>query len=96
VIVGIRGDELNKLYERDAAGAAREKSQFVVRNGTGIAFLPDDLHSIHMDAPILNFHMYGLALEQLHRREYYKPETDSWQVFPAHSDIREARAGLAR
>jgi len=35
--------------------------------------------------------MYGLALEQLHRREYYKPKENAWAVFPAHSDIREAR-----
>ena len=96
VIVGIRGEELNRLYERDPAGAARENGQYVVRAGTGIAFMPDDLHSIHMEAPILNFHMYGVALEELHAREYYKPETKTWQVFPAHSDIREARAGRAR
>ena len=32
------------------------------------------------------------ALEQLHRREYYKPKENAWAVFPAHSDIREARA----
>ena len=54
--------------------------------------MPEDLHSIHIDAPLLNFRMYGLALEQLHRREFYKEKEGRWEVFPAHSDIREARA----
>lgn len=91
VIVGIEGDELNRFYDRTAEGGVREKGQHMVRQGSGVAFLPDDLHSIHIDGKTLNFHMYGLALEQLHRREYYKPQENAWAVFPAHSDIREAR-----
>jgi predicted metal-dependent enzyme (double-stranded beta helix superfamily) len=92
VIVGIEGDELNRFYDKTAEGGVREKGQAMVRQGSGVAFLPDDLHSIHIDGTTLNFHMYGLALEQLHRREYYKPKENAWAVFPAHSDIREARA----
>ena len=95
VIVGIEGDELNRFYDRTAEGGVREKGQHVVRQGAGVAFLPDDLHSIHIDGTTLNFHMYGLALEQLHRREFYKPKENAWAVFPAHSDIREARAAHA-
>ncbi len=91
VIVGITGDELNRFYERTPDGGVRETGQHMVRQGSGVAFLPDDLHSIHIDAPLMNFHMYGLGLEQLHRREYYKAEEKRWHVFPAHSDIREAR-----
>jgi len=34
---------------------------------------------------------HRLALEQLHRREYYKSDERAWAVFPPHSDIREAR-----
>jgi predicted metal-dependent enzyme (double-stranded beta helix superfamily) len=90
VIVGISGEELNRFYQRAAEGV-RETGSAVVRQGTGVAFLPDDLHSIHIDAPALNLHMYGKGLEQLHRREYYKEEEKRWKVFPAHSDIREAR-----
>ena len=92
VIVGMSGDEQNRFYERSADGGVRETGRFVVSPGTGVAFMPDDLHSIHIDAPLLNFHMYGLALEQLHRREYYQPDERRWKVFPAHADIREARA----
>jgi len=90
VIVGITGEELNRFYER-ADGGVRETGQAVVKQGTGVSFLPDDLHSIHIQAPLLNFHMYGLGLDQLHRREFYKADEKVWKVFPAHADIREAR-----
>jgi predicted metal-dependent enzyme (double-stranded beta helix superfamily) len=91
VIVGVSGEELNRFYERVESGV-REKGNAVVRQGTGVAFMPEDLHSIHIQAPLINFHMYGLALEELHHREYYKPEERTWKVFPPHSDIREARS----
>jgi predicted metal-dependent enzyme (double-stranded beta helix superfamily) len=91
VIVGVTGEELNRFYDRSADGGVKEKGQFVVKQGTGVAFLPEDLHSIHIDKPLLNFHMYGLALEQLSHREYYKAKEGAWAVFPPHSDIREAR-----
>ncbi len=90
VIVGVTGEELNKFYDRAAEGV-QEKGRDVVRQGTGVTFLPEDLHSIHIEAPLLNFHMYGLALEQLHSREFYKEKERRWDVFPPHSDIREAR-----
>jgi predicted metal-dependent enzyme (double-stranded beta helix superfamily) len=91
VIVGVEGEELNRFYERNPDGSVAEKGQFLVRQGTGVSFMPEDLHSIHIRAPLINFHMYGLALEQLHRREYYKAEERAWRVFPPHTDIREAR-----
>ena len=91
VIVGVTGEELNRFYDRSAEGAPREKGEYVVKQGTGVCFLPEDLHSIHIQAPLVNFHMYGLALDHLHKREYYKAEEKAWKVFPAHGDIREAR-----
>src|SRR5947199_1047298 len=90
VIVGVSGEELNRFYDRVDSGV-REKGNAVVRQGTGVAFMPEDLHSIHIQAPLINFHMYGLALEELHHREYYQVEERAWKVFPPHSDIREAR-----
>ena len=95
VIVGVSGEELNRFYDRTADNGVREKGQHVVRQGSGVSFMPEDLHSIHVDGPLLNFHMYGLALEQLHRREFYKPDEHAWDIFPPHSDIREARGGRA-
>lgn len=90
--MGVTGEELNRFYERDARTGVRETGRDVVRQGTGVAFMPEDLHSIHIEAPLLNFHMYGLALEQLHGREFYKEQEHRWEAFPAHSDIRDARA----
>ena len=99
VIVGVSGHELNRFYDRTSDGP-REKGQYVVEQGTGVAFLPDDYHSIHIEAPLVNFHMYGLALDHLPRREYYDAKEKAWQIFPPHSDILEARpkarAALAR
>ena len=93
VIAGIAGTELNKFYRRTDAGGVEQTGEHTVEQGEGVAFLPDDLHSIHIHGagPTLNFHMYGLGLEQLHRREYYDAKEQIWNVFPAHNDIRDAR-----
>jgi predicted metal-dependent enzyme (double-stranded beta helix superfamily) len=90
VIVGVTGEELNRFYDR-VEGRPLEKGQYVVKQGTGVCFLPEDLHSIHIQAPLVNFHMYGLGLDQLHKREFYKADEGAWRIFPAHGDIREAR-----
>ncbi|MFK7963812.1 MAG: cysteine dioxygenase [Burkholderiaceae bacterium] len=91
VIVGIEGQELNKLYERTIDGSVHETGSHVVEQGSGVAFMPDDLHSIHIepDSLVLNFHMYGLALEQLHGRRFFKESSREWLHFPASSGIRE-------
>jgi predicted metal-dependent enzyme (double-stranded beta helix superfamily) len=91
VIVGVTGEELNRFYDRAEDGGVREKGTFMVKQGSGVAFLPDDLHSIHIQAPLINFHMYVLGLDHLHKREFYKADEGVWRVFPAHADIREAR-----
>jgi len=91
VIVGVSGEELNRFYGRAEKGV-REKGQAVVKQGTGVAFMPEDLHSIHIQAPLVNFHMYGLGLDHLHKREFYKADEGVWKIFPAHADIREARS----
>jgi predicted metal-dependent enzyme (double-stranded beta helix superfamily) len=91
VIVGVSGKELNRFYDRTPDGP-REKGQYVVEQGSGVAFMPDDYHSIHIEAPLVNFHMYGLAIDYLPRREYFDAKEHAWRVFPPHRDIREARA----
>lgn len=91
VVVGFEGQELNKFYDRTADGRVEEIGQYMVENGTGVAMLPEDLHSIHLDAPALNFHCYGLALERLAEREFYDARSDSWKIFPPGGNITEAR-----
>jgi hypothetical protein len=93
VIVGVSGEELNRFYDRAEPGV-RQKGEHVVKQGTGVAFMPEDLHSIHIQAPLVNFHMYGLALEQLAHREYFDAKAGAWKIFPPHSDIREARESV--
>lgn len=91
VIAGIEGEELNRLYEHDGDGGVTQVTETVVGPGTAVAFLPDDLHSIHIDgeAPVLNFHMYGLGLEQLHGRRYYRADSHEWKFFPASDSIAD-------
>jgi hypothetical protein len=95
VIVGVHGHEPNRFYRRTAEGGVEETGAQVVGPGTGVTFMPDDLHSLDIPggAPMLNFHMYGLALEQLAKRQYYMEREHVWRHYPAHSDIREARHG---
>jgi len=93
VVVGHAGNELNRFYERSDDGVV-EIGRHMVGAGTGVAMLPDDLHSIHIDEPALNFHCYGLALERLDSRRYYSTTTGEWKLFSAVSGIREARPGL--
>jgi predicted metal-dependent enzyme (double-stranded beta helix superfamily) len=94
VVVGFSGQELNKFYERSDDGGVTEVGQHLVEAGTGVAMLPDDLHSIHIDGPALNFHCYGLALERLDQREYYSANDGKWKIFSNVSGIREARTNL--
>lgn len=98
IIVGVHGEEPNVLYERTVDGGVRETGRSVVKQGTGVAFLPDDLHSLDIPggAPMLNFHMYGLAIPQLFKREYYNARDHSWHYYPPHTDIRDVRAGATQ
>jgi len=91
VVVGFEGQELNRFYERSDAAGVEQVDEHLVEAGTGVAMLPDDLHSIHIDGPALNFHCYGLALERLDGRVFYDRKAGEWRTFDAHGDIREAR-----
>ncbi len=93
VIVGLLGQEKNRFYKKISTGVEMVREE-VVQERTGVTLLPDDLHSIHIEQgePVLNFHMYGLALEQLPGRNYWSNKSKEWRTFPAHTDIREARS----
>ena len=95
VIVGIDGEEENKVYDRvddrsvPGRGAVRERHREVIRAGTGMAYMPDDIHSIHVlgERPILHLHMYGRALEHLPDRIAFDVEAGTYQVYPAYPEI---------
>ena len=96
VIVGIEGAEQNLLWRRtddgsvDGRGEVEETGQLMVEPGSGIAFMPQDIHSIHVtgDQPTLHFHMYGRGLEQLTERIGFQRQDGTYRVYPPHRDIR--------
>ncbi|SDH36081.1 hypothetical protein SAMN04487926_104107 [Paraburkholderia steynii] len=83
VIAAIDGAELNRIYRRTDDGRDPERAQLelshevVVRPGVPIAFLPDDIHSIHVGGaePTLHFHLYGRPLDTLTGRLGFEPGT---------------------
>ena len=94
VIAGMEGVEQNRFYRRQEDGPV-ETGRVDVALGSGVALLPDDLHSIHIhgDAPVLNFHMYGRALDTIDDREYWSDKQASWLFFPAQEGIIDRRDG---
>ena len=72
VVVSVEGQELNKVYRREP-GALVIDHEVMVEPGTGIALMPEDIHSIHTlgDVSTRHLHMYGLALEVLDNRMAY-------------------------
>ena len=83
VIAAIEGAELNRIYRRTDDGSDPERAslelshEVVVRPGVPIAFLPDDIHSIHVGGaePTLHFHLYGRPLETLTGRLGFETDT---------------------
>lgn len=96
VVVGVEGEEVNRHYRRLDDGAAPGRAQLeeigetVVKAGTGVALMPDDIHSIRRrsDAPMLHFHLYGRSIEHLPERRQFDPPSGTFQVYPASPNIQ--------
>lgn len=93
VIVGIAGEEHNKIYRRPSgAGAAPMEiaAEVTVKPGSGVCLLPDDIHSIHMRGtdPKLHLHLYGKAISEMTERVKYDPATGESAFFAPHPDAR--------
>jgi predicted metal-dependent enzyme (double-stranded beta helix superfamily) len=96
VVVGIEGEETNRLWRRVDNGATpgqaklEQVEETVVAPGTGIALMPDDIHSIHRasGAPLLHLHLYGRSIERLPERKQFDLERGTYQVYPANPNIR--------
>src|SRR3954469_7252904 len=101
VVVSVEGQELNRVYRRLDDGAESGKARLelvrevMVEPGTGIALMPEDIHSIHTsgDRPTRHLHVYGLALEKLDERKAY--DMESGQVIPYNRDFMKPTATAA-
>jgi hypothetical protein len=97
VVVGVEGEERNRLYRRvddgGAPGEARLESagETLVRPGAGVALMPEDVHSIRREssAPMLHFHLYGRSIEHLPERRKFDLERGTSEVYPANPRIKK-------
>jgi predicted metal-dependent enzyme (double-stranded beta helix superfamily) len=89
VVVGVEGQELNKVYRRVDDGSREGHAELepvrevMVEPGTGIALMPEDIHSIHTEgsASTRHLHVYGLALERLDERHGFDLEANTVQPY---------------
>jgi predicted metal-dependent enzyme (double-stranded beta helix superfamily) len=89
VVVSVDGQELNRVYRRvdDGSEAGKARLELVrevmVEPGTGIALMPEDIHSIHTSGatPTRHLHVYGLALEKLDQRQGFDMEAGTVQPY---------------
>ncbi|HYZ64045.1 MAG TPA: cysteine dioxygenase family protein [Acetobacteraceae bacterium] len=89
VVVSVEGQELNRVYRRVDDGSEPGKARLelvrevMVEPGTGIALMPEDIHSIHTSGttPTRHLHCYGLALERLDQRQGFDMEAGTVQPY---------------
>lgn len=82
VIVGLEGNELNKLYERvddgktAGKGKVRVTSEVELKLGSGIYLMPEEIHSVHTKGghTMLSMHMYGLSMPRQTERIEFLPD----------------------
>lgn len=94
-IVGIEGEELNKLYRRTDDGRSNDEAhielvgEHIVKAGNPIYLMPDDIHSIHVQSaePTLHLHLYGRRLADLKDRLQFDVASGRATYFPPNPNI---------
>ena len=89
VVASVEGQELNRVYRRVDDGSTEGKAELelvrevMVEPGTGIALMPEDIHSIHTTGSTTtrHLHCYGLALERLDQRQGFDMEAGTVQPY---------------
>ncbi len=89
VVTAVEGQELNRVYRRTDDASVPGKAtleldrEVMVEPGRGVAFMPDDIHSIHTSGtqPTRHLHVYGLALEKLDARQGFDPDAGTVQPY---------------
>lgn len=87
-IAPVEGTEQNYLFDRLDAGtepgkaSLREAGVIPVGGTTGIALMPDDIHSVQIEGTqiIRHLHMYGRALETLRERLVFDPGKGTCEI----------------
>jgi hypothetical protein len=86
----IESEEVNRIYDVDEARSSppRMREQVSVKPGTGVALMPEDFHSIHIDegGHNMHLHLYGLCFAKLKGRTKYDEESGTYSRFDVALD----------
>ena len=89
VIAGLEGAEENTIYKRldngsvEGQATVEEDYRVVLRDGDGVAFMPEDIHQVQAVSkePTRHFHLYGKSFDQQTERITFDLENGTTIAF---------------